>query len=321
MSEIWKHDRLYSLGRPYVDWCTRQSFRALRYRGADPPTEGAVILAPNHTNTLMDALVMLAARPDATVFGARADIFRKPTVARILHFLRILPMVRQRDGLEHVSENYASFQQIDDVLAHNVPFCLFAEGTHRPARTLQPIKKGIARIALHSTRSRQTWLVPTGINYSDFYHFRGVCEVRYGQAVDISAFVREHAGLTEAQLLQELRCHIEERMARMVEPEGPATEKPHPLLLLVWPLAALLTLPIWLTAEVLCHKVKDKAWCNSIRCVCLVLLLPLTLLLWGLIFGLTLPWTWTLPLLTSTLFSYPVFYDGLRLFSKLSKQA
>lgn len=314
MSEIGQHNRWYSLGRPYVDWCIRQSFRILRYRGAELPADGAVILAPNHTNTLMDALVMLAARPGATVFGARADIFRKPAVARALHFLRIVPMVRQRDGLEHVNENYATFNQIDDVLAHGIPFCLFAEGAHHPGRSLQPIKKGIARIALQSARTRQTWLVPTGINYSDFYHFRGVCEVRYGQPVDISGFVREHAGLTEAQLLQELRGHIEEQMARMVEPAGPAEEKPHPLLLLVWPLAALLTLPIWGTAELLCGKVKDKAWCNSIRCVCLVLLLPLTLLLWGILFGLTLPWSWTLPLLTSTLFSYPVFYDGLALF-------
>lgn len=313
MSEIWQHNRLYSFLRPYVDWCTRSSYRYLRYRGADLPSDGAVILAPNHTNTLMDALVILAGRKGSTVFGARADLFRRPAVARILHFLRILPMVRQRDGLEHVNENYATFNQIDDVLAHDVPFCLFAEGTHRPDRTLQPIKKGIARIALQSAQARQTWVVPTGINYSDFFHFRSACEVRYGEPLDISAFVRAHEGLTEAQLLTELRNYIEEHMAAMVEPEGPAPDKVHPLLLLVWPLAALLTLPIWGTAEILCYKMKDKAWCNSIRCACLILLLPLTLLLWGILFGLTLPWTWTLPLLTSTLLSYPVFYDGLSL--------
>ena len=313
MSKIWQQNRFYSLGRLYVDWCTRQSYRHLRYRGAELPSEGALILAPNHTNTLMDALVMLAGRKDATVFGARADLFRRPAVARILHFLRILPMVRQRDGLEHVSENYATFGQIDDVLAHEVPFCLFAEGTHHPGRTLQPIKKGIARIALHSAQARQTWVVPTGINYSDFYHFRGACEVRYGKPLDINAFVREHEGLTEAQLLQELRTYIETHMAAMVEPAGPAVEKPSPLLFLLWPLSALLTLPIWGTAEVLCHKMKDKAWCNSIRCASLVLLLPLTLLIWGIIWGFILPWTWALSLLICTLFSYPVFYDGLNL--------
>ncbi len=276
MAEIWEHDRLYAFLRPYVDWCTENSYRFLRYRGADLPLDGAVLLAPNHTNTLMDALVILSGRKEATVFGARADIFRKPAVARILHFLRILPMVRERDGLEHVSENYES-------------------------------------IAYKSARKRQTWLVPTGINYTDFFHYRGACEVRYGAPLDINAFIREHEGLTEPQMLQELRGFIELHMAEMVEPEGPKTEKPHPLMLLAWPLAAFLSFPIWCTAEILCRKVRDKAWCNSIRFLCHLLLLPPTILLWGIIFGLILPWTWTLPLLLSTLLAFPAFYDGLTL--------
>ena len=311
--DIWKPDRLYSLLRPYVDWCTRNSYRELRYRGADLPEEGAVIIAPNHTNTLMDAMVVLATRKGPTAFGARADIFRKPALARILHFLRILPMVRLRDGLEHVSENYESFDAIDRVLEHDVPFCLFAEGTHHPGRSLQPIKKGIARLALRSAGQRKTWVVPTGINYADFFRYRGACEVRYGQAIDINAFVKEHAHLTEPQLLQALRDHIEVQMAAMVAPTGPQTEPPSPLLWLVWPLAALLSLPIWLPSELLCRSVKDKAWCNTVRFASLLLLLPLTLILWGTALAFTpLPWYGILSLLAAVPVSFPLFHDGLR---------
>lgn len=313
MRKLWEQDWRYSLLRHYVDGITRQSYRHLRYRGAELPGDGAVILAPNHTNTLMDAMVMLAGRKGIIAFGARADIFRKPAVARILHFLRILPMVRERDGLSHVSENYESFDQIDQALEHGIPFCLFPEGAHRPQRGLQPLKKGIARIAIRSARSRQTWLVPTGINYTDFFRYRKGCEVRYGEPVDVNAFIREHEDLSEARLLQELRSHLEARMAALVEPEGPSADKPHPLLLLLWPFAALLSFPDWCTAEVLCHKVKDKAWCNSIRFLCRLLLHPLTFLLWAVLFGLILPWYVTLSLLAATPFAYGVFYDGLNL--------
>ena len=313
MTEIWEHNRVYSFFRPYVDWGIKSSYRYLRYRGEDLPSQGAVILAPNHTNTLMDALVILAGRKGPTAFGARADIFRKPAAARMLQFLRILPMVRERDGLSHVSENYESFDIIDRTLEHGLPFCMFAEGTHRPGRSLQPIKKGIARIALRSAQARQTWLVPTGINYTDFFRFRKGCEVRYGKPIDVNAFIREHPQLSEAQLLQELRSLLEGKMAALVNPEGPSADKPHFLLLLLWPIAALLSFPIWCTAEILCRKMKDKAWCNSIRCLCHVLLLPPTLLIWGILLGLTLPWIWTLVLLTCALLSYPVFYDGLNL--------
>ncbi len=315
--EIWQPNRAYSLLRPYVDWCTKQSYRYLRFRGEDLPSDGAVILALNHTNTLMDALVILAGRKGPTAFGSRADIFNRPAVAKVLHFLRILPMARERDGLSHVKENYESFGQIDDVLEHGVPFCMFAEGTHHPGRELQPIKKGIARIALRSARNRPTWVVPTGINYSHFFRYRGSAEVRYGKPVNINDFVRQHPGMQEAQLLQELRSHIQEQMAGMVEPQGPKTDKPSPLLLLVWPFAALLSLPIWLTAEILCRKVEDKAWCNSIRCLCLLLLLPITLIIWAVILSLTfLPWYAILSLLSILPLTYAIFYDGLNLFRK-----
>lgn len=316
MPKIWEPSHWYSLLRHYVDWCIRSSYRYLRYRGEELPRDGAVILAPNHTNTLMDALVILAGSQEATAFGARADIFRKPAIARILHFLRILPMVRERDGLSHVSENYESFDLIDQTLEHGVPFCLFPEGTHRPQRGLQPIKKGIARIALRSARSRQTWLVPTGINYTDFFRFRKGCEVRYGKPMDVNAFVREHPEMNEAQLLLALRNTLEERMTAMVDPQGPAYDKPHPLLLLVWPFAALLSFPIWLTAELLCRRMKDKAWCNTIRTTSYLLLLPLTLILWGVLFGLLLPWSAALCLLAATPAALPLFYDGLNLLSR-----
>ena len=316
MPKIWEPSRWYSLLRHYVDWCTRSSYRYLRYRGEELPRDGAVILAPNHTNTLMDALVILAGSQEATAFGARADIFRKPAIARILHFLRILPMVRERDGLSHVSENYESFDLIDQTLEHGVPFCLLPEGTHRPQRGLQPIKKGIARIALRSAQARQTWLVPTGINYTDFFRYRKGCEVRYGEPVDVNAFVREHPELNEGQLLQALRSHLEDRMAALVEPQGPAEEKPSPLILLLWSFAALLSFPIWCTAEVLCSKMKDRAWCNSIRTLCYILLLPLTALIWCLLIGLTFSWPAALAIAAATSYSYPLFYDGLSLLQR-----
>ena len=316
MPKIWEHNRWYSLLRHYVDWCTRVSYRYLRYRGEELPHDGAVIIAPNHTNTLMDALVVLQTRKEPTVFGARADIFRKPLANKALRFLRILPMTRERDGLRSVTDNYQTFDEIDDTLAHNVPFCLFPEGRHTPGREVQPIQKGIARIAFRSAAQRPTVVVPTGINYTDFFRFRKACEVRYGKPLDVNAFVREHPEMNEAQLLLALRNTLEERMTAMVDPEGPAYEKPHPLLLLVWPFAALLSLPIWFTAALLCRRMKDKAWCKTIRYLCQLFLLPLTLILWGVLFGLLLPWYATLSLISATPAALSLFYDGLNLLSR-----
>ena len=104
--KIYEKDWLYDLLRPIVDWTVRHSYRRTEIHGQENlPEDGPFILAPNHCNTLMDALVMLRAYKGSTVFGARADMFNNRFVAKIMFFLRILPMVRQRDGLRNVLKN------------------------------------------------------------------------------------------------------------------------------------------------------------------------------------------------------------------------
>ena len=91
MRRIWEKSSGYSFWRHYVDFCTRASFSSVEISGLERmPREGAVLLAPNHRAALMDPLLVLLLRKGPTGFGARADIFRKPRMAAILRWLRIL---------------------------------------------------------------------------------------------------------------------------------------------------------------------------------------------------------------------------------------
>ena len=129
---IYDKDWRYSLLRVlWTDWNIRHSYRKTEVHGlGDVPDDGAIILCPNHCNTLMDAMVVLRSYKGPTVFGARADIFKKPLIAKIMYFLRILPMVRQRDGLRNVLQNNQTQEIIVETLANDVRFCLFPEGAH-----------------------------------------------------------------------------------------------------------------------------------------------------------------------------------------------
>ena len=182
MAEFWDHSRAYSLLRPYVDLCTRRSFRKLEIIGKPPKFDGAVIIAPNHTNTLMDALVVLLSFPRGILFGARADIFRKPRIASILHFLKIVPLARSnRDRPEELARNPQTFVEIDRALAHRMPFGIFSEGRHRPMHSLLPIRRGVATMAFRSAEQRPTVVVPVGLDYSDWFRYRGIVRIRYGE--------------------------------------------------------------------------------------------------------------------------------------------
>ncbi|MBQ2419204.1 MAG: 1-acyl-sn-glycerol-3-phosphate acyltransferase, partial [Alistipes sp.] len=101
--KIQDNDYLYNILRYYVDFVLRLSYRNVRYVGREKiPQDGAVIYAVNHTNALMDALVLLAMDHRPKVFVARADIFRNPKLAKILTWLKIMPIMRIRDGYDEV---------------------------------------------------------------------------------------------------------------------------------------------------------------------------------------------------------------------------
>ena len=69
--KIQDYDPLYSFLRYYVDFVLKLSYRNISYVGRENvPTDGAIIYAPNHTNALMDALVILAMDRKAKVYVA-----------------------------------------------------------------------------------------------------------------------------------------------------------------------------------------------------------------------------------------------------------
>ena len=74
-------------------------------------------------------------------------------------------------------------------------------------------------------------------------------------------------------------------------------------------LAALLCLPMWVAAEILCKRAKDHAWNNTIRFVIRLFVTPLMLIFWLLV----MPGWWKLLVGVLFLFSYSFFYDWLNL--------
>lgn len=218
---IYDNSLGYSILKPIVDWCTRKSYRKIEVRGKENlPTDGAILLAPNHSNTLMDALVILQSDRKPTVFGARADMFKRPLIAKIMFFLRILPMVRQRDGLRNVLKNHESFETIVDTLEHGVRFCMYPEGRHRTARSLLPLGKGILRAAVAANNrfgsEKPVYIVPTGIEYGDYFRYRSTCLVTFGKAINVTKFIKDLDAENEAQVMEPLRKELAERMSELI---------------------------------------------------------------------------------------------------------
>lgn len=207
---------LYATLRYYVDITLRLSYRTIRYVGREKiPQDGAVIYAPNHTNALMDALVILAMDRKAKVFVARADIFKNPLLARIFTFLKILPIMRMRDGMDEVRRNNETIEKAVDVLRDKVPFCIFPEGQHQAKYSSLPLSKGIFRIAFQAQELMPDvplYIVPVGIRYGNFFRFRSTASVQIVDPINVRDFIASHAENTPQEQMNILRDELTERM-------------------------------------------------------------------------------------------------------------
>ena len=206
----------YTILKPYVDFLIKCSYNKILHVGRENvPTDGAIILAPNHTNTLMDALVVLASDNRRKVFVARADIFRVPILAKIFAFFKIMPIMRQRDGFRAVKQNQEIIDKAVDVLKDKVPFCIFPEGTHQAKYSLLPISKGIFKIAFQAQEQitdMPLYIVPVGIRYGDFFRFRSSVRLQFGEAINVGKYIAEHAEQTQAVQMNGLKQLLTERL-------------------------------------------------------------------------------------------------------------
>ena len=208
----------YRTFRPVVDLATRMCYSRIQVHGLENlPQDGSFIISPNHSDALMDAVTVLQTRKEPTVFGARADLFENPVLAKLMHFIKIVPMVRKRDGIRKVIRNLDIIEDITEVLDEGVPFCMYPEGTHRPKHSLLPVGKGIFRVAVSAARSldKTVYVVPAGIEYSDYYRLNGSCLVNFGKPINVTAFLNEHTDMLDAELYRNLTAELQLRMSEL----------------------------------------------------------------------------------------------------------
>jgi len=186
----------YSLLKPYVDLVTKIYFKTKKHNTKNIPKDDIIIYALNHQNALMDALALLTTVNTEPVFLARADIFKKERIAKILTFLRILPIYRIRDGKESLGNNDAIFQKTIDVLKNKNGLVILPEGSHAGIRRLRTLKKGISRIVFEAEEANNFKLnikiVPVGLDWSNYINFRSKLFVNFGEPISVSEYYDEY---------------------------------------------------------------------------------------------------------------------------------
>lgn len=149
--------------------------------------EGPLLIAANHPNSFLDAIILATLFKQPVYSLARGDTFKKPFFARLLTALNILPVYRVTEGVENLEHNYTTFDRCREIFKAGGIVLIFSEGRCINEWHLRPLMKGTARLALSSwEQGIPLKVLPTGINYSSFVTFGKNIQLNFGECITAS---------------------------------------------------------------------------------------------------------------------------------------
>lgn len=175
---------LYTALRTAFQHGVRFYFLDMQIEGEEHVGHGPLILASNHPNSVLDALVLGVVVERPIGFLARAGLF-KGLAGPFLRGAGGIPIHRRQDGPATPGGNESAFAATHDALAEGRVVGIFPEGQNAPERHVRDLKTGAARIAL-GAEAAAGWtlgveLVPIGLNYEERDQFLSRVLVRFGE--------------------------------------------------------------------------------------------------------------------------------------------
>ncbi len=146
--------------------------------------KGPLILACNHPNSFLDAII-LCTLFDGTIYSlARGDAFKNKTAAKFLRLFKMFPVYRVSEGVENLEENYTTFNLCKELFKKKGIVLIFSEGRCVNEWHLRPLKKGTARLAINSWQDGiDVQVLPVAINYSSFSRFGKNLKLSFGDII------------------------------------------------------------------------------------------------------------------------------------------
>ena len=219
MGKIYEFTPPYMLVKSYMLFGFKRFYREFIVNGKEnlPADNSPLIFAPNHLNALMDALAVstLVPRTKAVIYLARADLFAQKAIAKIMHFAKIMPAFRMRDGFDNLEKNNRVFYQCVDVLRFSHSLCIMPEGGQGEERKIRPLVKGIFRVAFEAQQQfgelKKVKIIPVGINPADLEKSGKPIIINVGKPIEVSDYIASYLSNPVATT-NEIRDELKQRL-------------------------------------------------------------------------------------------------------------
>lgn len=270
--------------------------------------KGPMILACNHPNSFLDAVIMDILFEQPIWSLTRGDAFINKSVSKILFKLRMLPVYRPSEGVENLSENYKTFNDCIEIFRQGGVVLIFSEGLCVNEWHLRSLKKGTARLGYKCLQENiPLKILPVGINYSSFKRFGKNLFINFGNLFSVNDLDKN---LSDGAFNQAFNNRLQQELKPLVyEIEREDKQKQKELLEIKQPLLkkVLLAIPaaigwlvhilLYLPIKFWVHKKYNKTGhVDSMQIALSLFIYPFYLLLIFIILFLILESWWVLPL-------------------------
>ena len=189
--------------------------------------KGPAIIASNHPNSLLDAVVIACQCRQPVHFTIRSDMFNNPIFRLLLKNLNGIPLYRASEEKEKLRENFNSIDLCRSVLKKNGIIIIFSEGITLHDWKLKPIKSVTARIVQHALADPQLaqtlQVIPVGLTYSDYEHPAKTIIIHTGESFYPGKLLHsEHTGVWKQAFNSMLHQRLQPLIPSMTKDERAA---------------------------------------------------------------------------------------------------
>ena len=196
-------------------------YRDIRVVGKERiPAGGPLLVAVNHQNALIDSLLVGWVLPRRVTMTGKATLLDNPFVAALFKVLGVVPLRRISDETSKAngspmdrSRNAGAFREILKTLGDSGAVLIFPEGKSHNETGLEPLRSGMARLALQARDAESikgVRILPIGLIFEDKGRPSSVVGVRVGEAIDMDAWPNSNASSLTEEIARRLRSVSEE---------------------------------------------------------------------------------------------------------------
>ncbi len=196
-------------------------YRDVRVTGRERiPAAGPLLIAVNHQNALVDSLIVGWVMPRRIAMTAKATLAANPLIALVFRILGVVPLRRASDEARKSngapldpSRNTGAFGEIVNLLDQQGAVLIFPEGKSHNETGLEPLKTGMARLALLARDERfisGVNILPVGLVFENKGVPGTIVAAHVGEVIHMDSWpTDDHIALTD-EIARRLRDLSEE---------------------------------------------------------------------------------------------------------------